>query len=227
MQTIHDDEFGDIKIRTHRNARRLSLKVAPNGTLYASVPPRTPRMAVQMLIRSSRAQIRELVTSQRPSYMTSQAIGKSHMLVIQTGSRTDVYTDGTKIILTLHESDEVGQPEVQAMVRTHILKALRKEAKSYLPRRLAYLAAEHDFSYEAVKLTHASSRWGSCSSRGIISLNISLMGLPFTLIDYVLIHELCHTRHMNHSTAFWSEVGAILPDYTPRRTALKQHTPHI
>ncbi|HXH27008.1 MAG TPA: M48 family metallopeptidase [Candidatus Acidoferrum sp.] len=105
------------------------------------------------------------------------------------------------------------------------LKALRKKAKEFLPSRLQQLAAKHGFSYQKSRLSSAGTRWGSCSSRGTISLNIYLMTLPSELIDYVIIHELCHTKHMNHSRSFWQLVAAYCPDYKQLRRLLKQHRP--
>lgn len=227
IQTIHDEEFGDIAIRSHRNASRLALKIAPNGTLYISAPRRVSRMSLLLFVRSARSDIRTLIAQQRRTYITSQPIGKSHNFVVQPGSSTAITMNGTKIIATLNDMDDIASASLQETIRGHILKALRKEAKGYLPRRLSYMAAEHTFHYESLRFTHSSSRWGSCSSKGTISLNIALMSLPFELIDYVLAHELCHIRQMNHSPAFWAEVAAIIPDYKLRRAALKQHTPHI
>ena len=231
MPVISDVEFGDITIRAHHQASRMTLRVAPNGTLRISVPYRTPTFAIKSMIALSRPKIRTLFQQYRTtvrSYNHDQPVGKSHMLVIQsTEGPTDIRVSGTKIIARIASDEHIDSPDIQRSIRERVIKALRKEAKSYLPRRLAFIAAEHGFSYTTVKMTHASSRWGSCSSSGTISLNISLMQLPFELLDYVLIHELCHTRQMNHSDAFWREVGAIDPSYKVHRRALKQHTPNI
>ena len=107
------------------------------------------------------------------------------------------------------------------------VKKLRERAKRYLPKRLFVLAKEFGFSYDRVRLSHASTRWGSCSSSGTISLNIGLMKLPEVLIDYVLIHELAHTREMNHSVKFWEIVEGCDRDYKRHRKALKMFNPSV
>ncbi|MDR0546646.1 MAG: M48 family metallopeptidase [Dysgonamonadaceae bacterium] len=81
---------------------------------------------------------------------------------------------------------------------------LRRQALSYLPKQLKYLADTHHFHYQSVKIRKSKTRWGSCSSKKIINLSFYLMLLPVHLIDYVLLHELCHTVEMNHSVAFWT-----------------------
>ena len=84
-----------------------------------------------------------------------------------------------------------------------ITEALRKQAKAILPLRLNELAVRHGFQYTQVRINSARTRWGSCSSRGHINLSLYLMVLPRKLSDYVLLHELCHTREMNHGRNFW------------------------
>lgn len=82
-------------------------------------------------------------------------------------------------------------------------KKLRKQAKEYLPQRLELLASKYGFSYNSVKITKSKGRWGSCSSKKNINLSLYLMKLPPYLIDYVILHELCHTKEMNHGPQFW------------------------
>ena len=91
--------------------------------------------------------------------------------------------------------------------RDYQKKVLMKKAKEYLPYRLEYYANLYGYSYEKCRLTHANTRWGSCSSNKTISLNIGLMKVPEALRDYVILHELAHLNHMDHSKDFWAEVG--------------------
>lgn len=106
-------------------------------------------------------------------------------------------------------------------------KILMKKAKDYLPYRLDFYAKKHNYKYINLRFSHANTRWGSCSSSGTISLNIGLMNLPETLRDYVILHELAHINHMNHSTAFWAEVARHDPHYKRHRKALKMFTPGV
>jgi predicted metal-dependent hydrolase len=107
------------------------------------------------------------------------------------------------------------------------LKLIKKKAATYLPYRLAYLAQKHGFTYTLGKLGLRRTRWGSCTNKKVISLNIALISLPEYLIDYVLIHELCHTRHLNHSKSFWAEVAKYDPLYLHHRKSLKKYAPTL
>lgn len=230
MPDIISTELGDITIRRHKLAKHIRLNIAPDGALRISAPVNTPLFVIKAFLKTSRKDIRRIYGAHlsKFSYTHNQQIGKSHDLIIQpTEGATTIRLSGTHIIAQINATDDIASATIQQTIRAKILTVLRKEAKSYLPSRLKILANTHGFSYQRSKITHASSRWGSCSSNGTISLNIGLMNLPFELIDYVIIHELCHTRHMNHSTAFWAEVAKFDPQYKSHRHALKNYSPHV
>lgn len=111
--------------------------------------------------------------------------------------------------------------------RDYQKKQLAKKAREYLPYRLEYWAKRYGYSYEKCRLTHANTRWGSCSSNRTISLNIGLMKVPEVLRDYVILHELAHLNHMDHSGAFWAEVGKHDPKYKIHEKKLKMFNPGV
>lgn len=229
MPIIHDEEFGKITVRRSARASQVRLRVGPDGTLRASLPLYAPTFLVKRLVKSSRHELRTLLEQAQPTttYTNGMRIGKSHTLLVRSAATPSVQRKGQQIIVTLPPSTTLNSPDIVRMMRDVVITALRVEAKSYLPKRLAFLAKTHGFSYAKVRFSHASGRWGSCSTEGTISLNIALMKLPFELIDYVLIHELAHTRHMNHSPEFWALVAQGDPDYKLHRRALKQEAPTI
>ena len=91
-------------------------------------------------------------------------------------------------------------------------KIKREEAREKLGKRLSELAQKHNFQYNRVSIRNQRTRWGSCSSKDNISLNMKLLHLPNHLIDYILLHELVHTRVKNHSEDFWNELETVVPN---------------
>ena len=229
MPSIHDEEFGTITIRKSARATQVKLRVAPDGTLKASMPVYAPLFLLKRLVKNSRVELRRMVEQARPvtEYRDGQQIGKSHTLLVRPSARLSVIRSKQQIIVSLPPTKSLADIEVMNAIREVAIAALRVEAKSYLPKRLSYLANQLGFTYERVRFSHASSRWGSCSSTGTISLNIALMKLPFELIDYVIVHELAHTQEMNHSERFWQLVAQGDPLYKQHRKLLKNEAPSL
>ena len=96
------------------------------------------------------------------------------------------------------------------------IESLRRQAKAELPSRLAELAARYGFTYNRVSIKHNATNWGSCSSKGNINLNLTIMRLPRVLQDYVLLHELCHLRHQDHGHGFHLLLEHVLTDHIVR-----------
>jgi len=120
----------------------------------------------------------------------------------------------------------IKDPETQR-ARDYQKRLLARKAKEYLPYRLEYYANLYGYSYEKCRLTHANTRWGSCSSNKTISLNIGLMKVPEVLRDYVILHELAHLNHMDHSKAFWQEVESHDSKCKYHEKKLKQFSPGL
>lgn len=100
--------------------------------------------------------------------------------------------------------------------------ALAEEALKIIPARVEYFAKVIGVTYGKITIRNQKTRWGSCSSKGNLNFNCLLMLAPSEVLDYVVVHELCHRKQMNHSKAFWLEVEKVLPDYKEARKWLKE-----
>lgn len=103
------------------------------------------------------------------------------------------------------------------------IKELADQAVEYIPKRVKYYAEKENFIYNKITIKNLVSRWGSCSTKGNLNFNCLLMLTPDYVIDYIVVHELCHLREMNHSEKFWAEVEKIMPDYQRAELWLKQN----
>ena len=100
---------------------------------------------------------------------------------------------------------------------------LAEQAVEVVPKRVAHYAARMGVTYGRITIRHQRTRWGSCSSNGNLNFNCLLMLAPPEVLDYVVVHELCHRLEMNHSPRFWAQVERVLPDYKVSRKWLREH----
>lgn len=220
-----DNEFGTIAISRRRGGSRVSIRLDKFGELKITAPSWLSRRQIERFVDERRPAIREIVAKQaHKKYVDGQTIGKNHLLKVMPGDKLRAEIRSNFLVIYLPKDRHLIEPNVQSLVSQNVAKILRQQAKYYLPERLAYLAKKHGFKYEKLRFSHAMTRWGSCTSRGTISLNIALMNLPNDTIDYVIIHELCHLRHPNHSKDFWKEVEQILPNYKYYEKLLKHYS---
>lgn len=99
----------------------------------------------------------------------------------------------------------------------------REEARRKMEERVAYYHPLTGGTYTSITIRDQKSRWGSCSSRGTLSFNYRLIFAPPIVLDYVVVHELCHLTYMDHSKNFWNKVASVMPDYKEHRQWLKDH----
>lgn len=217
--TEEPDNASGFAVRENSRARRLSIKVFPRGRVEVVVPPRTRPEAVQAFVREhtdwingARASFAELHPPEPfmlPAVVDFPAIGQSFRIRYerQSGASTVRYRCQANVVVL---SGRTGSDKLCVAALRRWLAAVTKDE---IGPRLKILAAATDNPYQRMQVRGQRTCWGSHSSRGTISINYCLLFLDPGIVRYLLIHELCHARHMNHSGRFWKLVGKFEPDY--------------
>jgi predicted metal-dependent hydrolase len=159
---------------------------------------------------------------------SGQAIGKAHHLqLIASEAATKIATrvTGTEVFITYPATWPADDSRVQKAAQAAGYRALRKQAETLLPARLETLARLHDFTYKSIKIKRMKSRWGSCDQQQNIVLNSFLMQLPWECIDYVIMHELVHTRILQHGPKFWGAMAECVPNLARLRKSMREYHP--
>ena len=212
-KTIQDKELGTILLRTSPRATRYTLKIS-KGRITATMPPGGNEARMLAFIRENRKKLRAALDKHpaRPllSDETNMQATTFRLHIFRT-DRANFYMklDDSVLHIACPEKTDFSDERVQTLLKDLLEKALRHEARRLLPPRLLNLAAQHGFTCTGVKIFNSKSHWGSCTARGSINLSLSLMLLPWHLVDYVLLHELCHTIEMNHSDRFWALMNKV------------------
>ncbi len=208
-----------FSVRESRRAKRLSIKVYPRGRVEVVVPKRTRAADVQAFIEAnrewierSRASFATVVPPEPfvlPNRIELPAIGQSFRVRYErrTGAATVKYRSGSDVVTLRGRTGD--DAECVAALRRWLAAVAKKE---FLPR-LRALSELTDNPFQRMHVRCQKTCWGSHSSTGTISMNFCLLFLEPDLLRYLMIHELCHARHMNHSRRFWQRVGRFEPDY--------------
>ncbi len=216
-----------INIYKRRTNRSLRLSVTAAGEVRVSIPL-WATYAVGLEFAQARqdwiaAQIQPVV-----ALADGLHIGKAHRLrlyAVPGSTKVRSRVLGTEVLVSYPPTLTASSPAVQAAVKAASVRALRKQAESLLPQRLATLAAQHGHTYKSVGIKQLKSRWGSCDQHHNIVLNLFLMQLPWDYIDYVLLHELTHTTVLHHGPDFWAAMAVVLPDVARLRKAMRAYQP--
>lgn len=223
------DEQTPLKIYKRRASRSVRLTIAPGGDIRVSIPAWAPYRVGLEFARSRRDWI-ERQRQPQGTLHDGQLIGKAHRLHFEASDAARVIStrlrqNSADVVYPATYSPD--DPKVQAAAHKVSIRALRRQAEALLPRRLKELADRHGFQYRNVSIKQLKSRWGSCDQHGDIVLNLFLIQLPWDHIDYVLLHELTHTRIMRHGPDFWREMEVVLPGVKSVRKAMRAHQPAL
>ena len=207
-------------LRVSRKAKYAKLKIKPFGGLEVVIPLRFPKKAVPGLLEQHAEWIQRQLKKQQDH--TREPVLPDEIHIAINGYRTEV-AYGT------HQRQEPGQAnrllvsdsDYHPAVK-QLRKWVRQQAWQLLPPMLEKVSRETGLVYRKIIIRSQKSRWGSCSSRGTISLNDQLLFVACDSVEYLMIHELCHTRHMNHTRQFWQLVEHHCPDFRGHDVVLNQ-----
>ena len=204
---IEDEELGRLVVRVNQRAQSLVFRTKSDA-IYVSVPSGTTMKEIKQAVENLRG---KLLASRRrlnrPLIDLNYKIDTEFFrLSLISGDKEQFFANSRLGFMQIicPPTADFADENLQDWLRKVIEESMRRNAKSILPPRLERLSKQCGLSYTSVKINSSQGRWGSCSGRKDINLSYYLVLLPSHLIDYVLLHELCHTREMNHSERFWS-----------------------
>lgn len=183
----------EYEILESKRAKSLRIVVHPDGRVVVTKPTRMSVRAMETWVRQREPWVEEMRAKFKKS---SENFEKKH---------------GTPI--------ELPKLRRGSTAYTEAVKNARRLARE----RLEYLNQVNNFTYGSISIRNQKTRWGSCSARGNLSFNYRIAHLPLELVDYLIVHELCHTKEHNHSVRFWAQVARAIPDYSKRRNELHRY----
>lgn len=222
--------IGTVIFTKRRASRHVRLRVGHDNKAHVSLPLWLSYKEALKFVLSKRDWINKQQSSRKSDTpLSGQRLGKTHNLILIPTNEDKIKTRvvGNEARIYYPANINLESAQFQTIVQRLIAKVLRIQSQRLLPQRLEQLAQSHGFEYQAVKISKMRSRWGSCNSEKLITLNCYLIQLPWELIDYVLIHELVHTKVMSHNDDFWGLFISVLPDAKDRRKKIKHYHPYI
>ncbi len=211
------------QVRHSQRARRVAVRILASGAVELIVPRGVSERRARAFLESRSEWVRQHVERRRSMAPPVESFPPARLTLQLPGESWPVFQSGGAGALRLREVGKVlelrgvGTREQQ---RRSLLRWLARRAEQSLRPMLETLAAQHGFQFSALRVRCQRTRWGSCSSRGVISLNLALLFQPPDVVRYLLCHELAHTRHMNHSARFWRCVEEHEPRYRELDAAL-------
>ena len=217
LQDYDSNPIPPYRLRVSMRARRMQIRVSPWRGIEVIVPSRHAKAERDAFIERNRdwmfqqwqeicREYDDAVNIIPPDQVKLLAMDKTWAVSYVQGPKRRVRELRQALEIYAPGNDPLGKMET-------LRKWLSGTARTFLAPRLRKLAIRHGFRYKRLQIRGQDGRWGSCTSSGTITLNYKLMFLPAEVIDYLLIHELCHTRYLDHSKAYWQLVSELEPDY--------------
>lgn len=233
-QRVVHCEDGDIPyLLTRKSVKNVNLRIKPEGKVLVSANNSVPTDFIDAFIEKKQRYIfsalskyeekKKLFQSVPKRYVSGESydlLGKSLRLKVEVNKEENVYTDGVYIFLRVKDKDDFRHKEI---MMSKWLKQYQTTVFEELLQEKYLLFEKYGVTYPTLKIRNMTSRWGSCQpKKGIITLNSKLIEAPRNCIEYVILHELVHFIHPNHSRQFWDFVAMMMPDWKERKEELEK-----
>ena len=230
--------IGQVKLVKNKRAKQLRITVKPSGEVRVSMPWYTTYESGVSFLLNRKDWVQDTLAHYQnhpprqnnfqPGVLFSTRYRTYELAVSKrTDNRLIISFPGNRCILELPENRSPEKPALKQTIEKVLTEQLRKEAKQYLPRRTKELAKQLHFRYNQVFIKNNKSNWGSCSSQKNINLNLHLMRLPDSFIDFVIVHELVHTIIPNHGSEFKATMQRFFPQAKAIEKELKKYHPRF
>ncbi len=217
----------------YKRRKTIELRIDKNGEITVIAPLGYPKGAIAEFVQSKEGWIRGKLekikecNSKREEYANSiKNGGKIWILGKRHDTRVEIIKD-----IEFEECVEVengtvtikSRSRAKSVLRAHVESHLREMARSIIAEQIRFYEKHIPVKHNNFRIKNQKTRWGSCSSKKNLNFNFRLIMAPIEIVDYVVVHELCHLVHMNHSASFWNLVESIIPDYNERKSWLRDN----
>lgn len=227
-QEILIPEVGLIKVTKKRGMRSIRLRVTPKGDFAVSAPWYVPKKSIVDFVLAKQSWLLANQAKRKVTYHDGMGFGRDMELkIIENAAANRSRLHARELHVHLADEFDSDLKEQQLYIEKQITRALQAEAEYFLPPKLHELATNTGHKFNQVHIKKLTGRWGSCDSKGNIVLSLFLVQLPHELVEYVMAHELTHTKHMNHSASFWQHLSKLHPNYKDLRKQLRNYEPRV
>lgn len=202
---------GEVLISKRKGQHNIRISIS-GPVIKVTQPYLLPFAAGESFLKSRTSWITEHLKPAK-TYVSGQKLTDTISLLFRRSERTSIGSKlfDTSLVVLLPKGNYPEDPDVQTYIDKKLVSLLRSRAESFLPGRVAELASLFGFTYKSVQVKQLKRRWGSCNSKKELVFNLNLVSLDSLHIDYVILHELTHTIHMNHGEKFWAHLEAVFP----------------
>ena len=200
-------ELKEVFFVKNNSARRYIIRILPDQSIRVTIPKYGNHKEAQKFLNEHINHLeKQIKLNSKEIFNLSNTYKTQNYNIRITNTQlinntVDIINQNIKIKIS--KSNSIEAKETQEYIHYIIQQILRKEAKLYIPKKVMEFALKHNLKVSNIKINSAQSRWGSCSTTNSLNFSLFLMQLPYELIDYVILHELSHTIHKNHSTIFY------------------------